>query len=85
MAKKYPKKEKIYEYTVVFEPAEEGGYVVDVPAIPGCHTQGDSLREARKNAIEAIQCFLEYWIEEEKPIPKEPKEMIEKIRIPMRA
>jgi hypothetical protein len=35
-----------YEYTVIFEPAEEGGYVVTVPALPGLHTEGDTFEEA---------------------------------------
>ena len=85
MAKKYTKKEKIYEYTVIFESAEEGGYVVLVPAIPGCHTEGDTLKEAKKNAIEAIQCCLESMLIENQPIPKEPKEMIGRLRVPVAA
>ena len=45
-------------YTVVFEPAEEGGYVVRVPVLPGCVTQGKTFEEAKKNAQEAIDCYL---------------------------
>jgi len=36
-----------YNYTVLFEPAEEGGYVVKCPALPGLVTEGDTLEEAR--------------------------------------
>ena len=36
-----------YRYTVVYEPAEEGGYVVTVPTLPGLVTEGDTLEEAR--------------------------------------
>ncbi len=36
-----------HEYTVVFEPAEEGGYVVTVPALPGCVTEGDTFERSR--------------------------------------
>jgi HicB-like antitoxin of HicAB toxin-antitoxin system len=42
-----------YSYTVVFEPAEEGGFVVTVPALPGLVTEGDSLEEAREMVSEA--------------------------------
>ncbi len=35
-----------YTYTAVFEPAEEGGYVVTFPSLRGCITQGDTLAEA---------------------------------------
>ena len=34
-----------YRYTVVYEPAKEGGYVVTVPALPGLVTEGDTLRK----------------------------------------
>ena len=78
MTKKY---QKIYQYTVVFDPAIEGGYIADVPALPGCHTEGDTLKEARENVREAIECYLEGLSKEKKPIPTEPKEMVEKIRV----
>jgi hypothetical protein len=40
-----------YSFTVLFEPAEEGGYVVTCPALPGLVTEGDTLEEAREMAI----------------------------------
>jgi antitoxin HicB len=48
-----------YNYTVLYEPAEEGGYIVTCPALPGLVTEGDTLEEARAMAIEAIQGYLE--------------------------
>ena len=45
-------------FTVVLEPAEEGGYVVHVPALPGCHTEGETIEEAEANAKEAIERYL---------------------------
>jgi predicted RNase H-like HicB family nuclease len=48
-----------YEYTVIFEPAEEGGYIVTVPALPGLHTEGDTFEEARAMAEDAIRCYIE--------------------------
>jgi predicted RNase H-like HicB family nuclease len=41
-----------FRYTAVFEPAEEGGYVVTFPAIPGLGTQGETLDEARAMAAD---------------------------------
>lgn len=39
--------------------AEEGGYWAEVPAIPGCATQGDTLEELKKNLHEAVEgCLL---------------------------
>jgi predicted RNase H-like HicB family nuclease len=50
---------KEYSYTVFFEPAPEGGYVVTVPALPGLVTEGDTLDEAREMARDAIRAYLE--------------------------
>ena len=53
-----PRKQKILSYTVIFEPLEEGGYMVTVPALPGIVTQGDDLQDAREMAEDAIKCHL---------------------------
>ncbi|TAH48537.1 MAG: type II toxin-antitoxin system HicB family antitoxin [Chloroflexota bacterium] len=45
-------------YTVVLEEAEEGGYTVIVPALPGCISEGDSYDEALENIKDAIQLYL---------------------------
>ena len=43
---------------VTLEEAEEGGYIVSCPGLPGCHSQGDTAEEALKNINEAIEgCF----------------------------
>ena len=70
-------RETTYEYTVIFEPAEEGGYVVHVPALPGCVTQGDTLEEARAMAKDAILCYLESLAEDGEEIPVEPPNMLQ--------
>ena len=44
---------------VHFEPSDEGGYAVYVPALPGCISEGDTLEEARRNIREAIELYLE--------------------------
>ena len=46
-------------YTVLFEPAEQGGYVVTCPALPGLVTEGDSYEEAHARVVEAIEGYLE--------------------------
>ena len=59
-------------YTVLLTPeVEDGGYSVTVPALPGCHTQGDTLEEALANAREAIRLYLEDVIASGEPIPEE--------------
>ncbi|MBI4503995.1 MAG: type II toxin-antitoxin system HicB family antitoxin [Chloroflexi bacterium] len=59
-------------YTVVLIPdPEEGGYAVHVPALPGCHTQGETIEEALANAKEAIALYLEELDESGEPVPEE--------------
>ena len=48
-----------FSYTAVFEPAQEGGYVVTFPAIPGLATQGETLDEATAMAEDCLRAFLE--------------------------
>ncbi|HVN84247.1 MAG TPA: type II toxin-antitoxin system HicB family antitoxin [Candidatus Binatia bacterium] len=60
-----------YEYTVSFEPAEEGGYVVSVLALPGLHTEGDTFEEACAMAQDAIRGYLECLREDGEQIPVE--------------
>jgi len=50
---------------IVLEPAEEGGYTVYVPALPGCISEGDTKEEAINNIKEAIELYLETLTEEE--------------------
>ena len=54
------------EFDVVILEDESGGYVAFVPALPGCHTQGDTLQELMDNVREAVELYLETLTEEEK-------------------
>jgi predicted RNase H-like HicB family nuclease len=48
---------------VIIHQAEEGGYWAEVPAIPGCLTQGDSWEELIKNIYEAVEACLSVDVE----------------------
>jgi len=61
-------------YTVVLVRDDDGGYCVHVPALPGCHTEGDDLPEALRMAVEAIECHLECLHAHGQPIPKDVTE-----------
>lgn len=69
-------KQKILEYTAIFEPAQEGGYVVSIPALPGCATQGDTFEEATDNIKDAIQGYLAVLKEEKEEIPQEKQSVV---------
>lgn len=43
----------------IIHPAEEGGYWAEVPALPGCITEGDTMEEVMANLKDAIEGWLE--------------------------
>ena len=45
-------------YNVIVHSAEEGGYWAEVPDLPGCATEGDTLDELAANVREAISLYL---------------------------
>ena len=64
-------KETVYTYTVLFEPAAEGGYAVTVPMLPGVITEGDTLAEARRRVKEAIRGYLKVLRKHRELVPVE--------------
>lgn len=77
-------------YTVHLEPAEEGGFVVTVPALPGCITEGDTYEEALTMAEDCIHGFLEALVKAGEPIPREndrdrPLEALIRVPVPKAA
>ena len=57
------------KYTVTLLQAEEGGYVVSAPALPGCISQGETKEEALANIREAVELYLEDLKESGEPFP----------------
>jgi len=47
----------------VVHEAEEGGYWAEVPAIPGCATQGDTFEDLLRNLQEAVEACLSVEVE----------------------
>jgi antitoxin HicB len=56
-------------YKVLLKPEPEGGFTVNVPALPGCITYGETLEEAKINAQEAIELYIESLKEHGEDIP----------------
>jgi predicted RNase H-like HicB family nuclease len=52
-----PASRRKFKVLLIEEP--EGGYSVEVPELPGCFSEGDTLQEALANAREAIECYLD--------------------------
>jgi antitoxin HicB len=68
------------DYTVIYEPAEEGGYIVIAPTFGGAITQGETLEEARRMAIDAITGLVESYIEDDLPIPEDVELALEPVK-----
>ena len=56
---------------IIVHEAEEGGFWAEVPAIPGCATQGETMDELLRNLREAIEGCLSVDVVEPKPGGKE--------------
>jgi predicted RNase H-like HicB family nuclease len=59
-----------YQFTVVIEP-DEAGFHAYVPALPGCHSFGDTLDEARASIAEAMELHIESMQADGEPVPVE--------------
>jgi len=60
-----------YNYTVIIEREEDGGYHAFCPALRGCHSQGDTYEETIQNIQEAIALYIESLKAYSEPIPSE--------------
>ncbi|MGH9328390.1 MAG: type II toxin-antitoxin system HicB family antitoxin [Terriglobia bacterium] len=69
-----------YKFTVLFDPAEEGGYVVKCPALPGLVTEGDTLDEARAMAEDAIRAYIESLHKDGLPVPEDKKLQLDPVK-----
>ena len=54
---------------VLLEPSDEGGYTAIVPSLPGCISEGDTLKEARENIADAIKLYVECMIADGEEVP----------------
>jgi len=57
-------------YRIIIYPAQEGGYVVEIPELPGCLSQGDTIEEAYTMIQDAKISWLESALEDGIDIPE---------------
>lgn len=67
------------KFRVLIEQDEDGIFVAEVPALPGCVTQGNTRDEAIHNVHEAIEVYLESLRDRGEPIPPSIDEEIVEI------
>jgi len=64
----------IKTFQVVIEKDSPQGYHAWCPVLPGCHSAGETINQARVNIAEAIQGYVESLIARHKPIPGTQKQ-----------
>jgi predicted RNase H-like HicB family nuclease len=69
------------KYRILIEQDEDGIFVVEVPSLPGCVTQGRTRQEAIGNAKEAIAAYLESLAAHDEPIPPSISEELVEVAI----
>ena len=57
-------------FKVIIEPEPEGGFSVHVPALTGCASQGETVKEALTNIKEAIELYILSLKDDNLPLPK---------------
>jgi len=58
------------EYVLVIHAAEEGGYWAEIPLLPGCYVQGESIEELLADAPDAIASHVEALREDGRDVPR---------------
>jgi predicted RNase H-like HicB family nuclease len=56
---------------ILTEDLEEGGYIAEVPSLPGCISEGDTFEEALANIREAIELYIEVLEEDGREVPED--------------
>lgn len=67
---------KDFKYTIIVKEDTDGGYWTQVPALPGCGSQGDTLEEALEMTKDAIRGYLLVLQEDGEPIPPDVKQVM---------
>jgi len=69
------------DYTILIHEAEEGGFWSEVPALPGCYSQGETIDETLRNTKEAIEAHLQVLKEDQVSAPVEESLFIGRVRV----
>ena len=77
--------ELTYNFTTIFELEDDGSYHAFCPTLPGCHSYGKTLEEAKKNVKEAIEAYVESLVKDGEPIPQEKDVMIGEVKLELAA
>ena len=63
-------------FHIRFQEAEEGGYIVSIPEMPGCVTQADTLEEGLAMVQDALEGLLQVARDHGDPIPEQFRDLL---------
>jgi len=69
------------EHMILIHRAEEGGFWSEVPTLPGCFSQGETIEETINNSKEAIELHIQALIADTAKIPVEEDLIISHVKI----
>ncbi len=69
------------DYTILIHQAEESGFWSEVPALPGCYSQGETIDETLRNSKEAIEAHLRALNEDQVAAPVEDSLFIGRVQV----
>ena len=62
---------KLYNYKVVVEECEEGGFYAECPAFSGCHVEGETYEETMREMKEAVKVFIDDYNARDEVLPSD--------------
>ena len=62
---------KLYNYKIIIEECEEGGFYAECPAFPGCHVEGETYEETIKEVKAAVKNFIEDYQSRNEELPSD--------------
>ncbi|OHB75382.1 MAG: hypothetical protein A2Z34_06970 [Planctomycetes bacterium RBG_16_59_8] len=72
-------KKAAQNYTIVIHEAEEGGYWAEVPSLPGCFSQGETIEETLTNTKDAVISHIDALRERGNAVPQNDRLVISSI------
>lgn len=74
---------KTYTYRIIIEPDERNTFHAYVPALPGCHSWGNSVADARRRVRDAMSVYIRSLLADREKIPEDNGiEVVEMISLP---
>jgi predicted RNase H-like HicB family nuclease len=69
------------EYTILIHKADEGGFWAEVPALPGCFSQGETIEETIEHVKEAIELHISCLKDEKEDVQVDDEFIISRVRV----